>query len=225
MGCAKSELEPDARSGFACPAWKTRRGRAGGHSRRERRPLRRGWRRPAEITARNWLSGLHQLRGQRAHRSRRAAPGREARRRIRIRDWPRPASRWAAQRDQPAFAARGQKVLDCRGFFGVALVGAALVARREAHLHLGVDAAGMARIGIEIVGAAAQQEQLQRLFGKALGRRARGKRPIGPVGFALAGPVGDDDARIGIAAQIAHKGRRAQVHALQRLRAVDLFEK
>ena len=139
------------------------------------------------ITARSSLMRLHQFGRQRAHgldalhlRMQIAAAVSNS---SSAEAW----SRSRAQHDQPALAARGQKTLDRRSLFGIALVRAALVAGREAHLHLGVDAAGMARIGIEIVGAAAQQKELQSLFGKALGRRARSERPVGPVGFALAG--------------------------------------
>ncbi len=107
---------------------------------------------------------------------------------------------------EAALAAGGQKAFDGGGFFGIALVGAALVAGREAHLHLGIDAAGMAGIGIEIVGAAAQQKKLESLVGIALGGGARRERAVRPVGFALAGAVGDGDARIGIAAEKADEG-------------------
>ena len=129
-----------------------------------------------------------------------------------------------AENDKAALAARGQKAFHCRGFFAVALVRTAPVTGGKAHLHLGVHASGVAGIGVEIVGAAAQQEELERLFSKALGRRPRLEWPVGPLALALAGAVGNGDARIWIAAQEADKGRKSQVHALQALRAVDLLE-
>ena len=55
--------------------------------------------------------------------------------------------------------------------------------------------------GREIVCAAAQEEELEGLVGKALGGGAGGKGAVGPIGFALAGAVGDGDARIGVAAE------------------------
>src|SRR5580658_4034554 len=82
----------------------------------------------------------------------------------------------SAEMDETAFAARSQKTFYRSGLFCVALVGAALVARSEAHFHLGVDAAGIARVGIEIEGAAAQEEELERFFRIALGGGARGER-------------------------------------------------
>ena len=84
-----------------------------------------------------------------------------------------------------------RKLFDCRGLFVVALVAATLVARGEAHLHLGVDATGMARVGMKIVDAAAQQKELEHFVGVAFGRGAGGERSVGPIGFALAGAMCD----------------------------------
>jgi hypothetical protein len=130
----------------------------------------------------------------------------------------------AAQRNQLAFTTRGQKALNRRGLFCVALVAAAFEARREAHLHLGVNAARITGVGVKLKGASAQEKKLQHLFREALGGGARRKRPVGPIGFAQARPVGDRDARIGIAAKKAHKCRRAQMHPLKTLRAVLVLE-
>ncbi len=69
------------------------------------------------------------------------------------------------------FAARVEKGHHARGFVGVQLVGAALEAGRQAHLHLGIDAAGMGRVGIEFLDAAADFEEVERVVGELLGRR------------------------------------------------------
>ncbi len=82
----------------------------------------------------------------------------------------------------------------------------------------------MTRIRIQILHAAAQQKQLQRLLGESLRRRARRKRPVGPLGLALAWLVRHHDARIRIAAEITNEGRRTQVYPLQGLGAVYLFK-
>ena len=170
------------------------------------------------------IHGPHQLRRQRAHRLNflhlRMQSGGALKRQLLGR-----FLALRAQHNQLAFAARGQKRLHRRGLLGVALVGAALVAGRKAHLHLGVDTARMAGVRRKLIHATPQQKQLQRLLGKALRGCAAGKRPVGPRGLTLAGLVGHRDARIRIAAQIAHKRRRAQMHPLQRFCAVDLFQK
>jgi hypothetical protein len=82
----------------------------------------------------------------------------------------------------------------------------------------------MSGVGVQVVGAAAQQEQLERLLGKAFGRRARRKRPVSPVGLALARAMGDGNARVGVPAQKAHKGRSPQVHPFQGFGAVNRFQ-
>jgi hypothetical protein len=119
-----------------------------------------------------------------------------------------------AEGNETAVAAGGEKAFDGGGFFGVSLVGAALIARGEAHFHLGVDTAGMGGVGIEVVAAAAKQEELEGFIGKALGGGAGGKRAVSPVGFTLAGAVGDGDAGIGVGAEEANEGGRAEVHAV-----------
>ena len=58
----------------------------------------------------------------------------------------------------------------------------------------------MAGVGIEILFATPQQEEFEQLFRIALGGRARGKWPKGPLAFFQAGPVGDRQARVRIAA-------------------------
>jgi hypothetical protein len=126
-----------------------------------------------------------------------------------------------AENYEAAVSASSQKTLDRGSLFSVAIVCAALIARCEAHLHLGVDAAGVARIWVEIVGAAAQEKQLESFVGKALGCRTRLKRAVGPAGFALAGTVRHRDAWVRVAAQKADESRRAEVHAVKGLRAVD----
>src|ERR1700678_2964806 len=86
----------------------------------------------------------------------------------------------AAQHDQAAFAARRKKLLNSLGFLPVTRVAAALVAGGEAHLHLGVDTAGMGGVGIKIVGAAAEEKKLEGLVREALGGGAGGERTVGP---------------------------------------------
>ena len=83
----------------------------------------------------------------------------------------------------------------------------------------------MAGIRLQLLRAAAQQEELERLVGKALGRRARLKRPEGPLCLALAGVIRHRDARVRIASQETNKGRRAQVHPFQGFGAVNLLQK
>ncbi len=177
------------------PSVENPQARATCHARTERQlpqlRRRRGW------PHRRWLQNhspqlahrLHQLRSQRPHAFDLLHLRMQRRGRSRIPDSPKPLrarSRSTTSLLSPRVA---RKSSHRRSLFGIALVGAALVAGRQAHLHLRVHASRMARIGIEIVGAAPQQKQLQRLFGKPLRRRPRSKRPIGPVGLALAGPV------------------------------------
>jgi hypothetical protein len=129
-----------------------------------------------------------------------------------------------SENDKTAVAAGGQKALDRRSFFAVALVGAAFVTRRQAHFHLGVDAAGVAWIGREIVGAAAKEEELEGLLSVAFSGRVRRKGAVGPIGFALAGAMRYGDARVGITAQEADEGWTLQVETFQGLGAVNLLE-
>ena len=119
-----------------------------------------------------------------------------------------------AERDQAAFAARGEKFLDSGGLFARSARRCSPCSRargtsssrsRRSRDSLGRD---------EIEGAAAQQKELERFFGVALGGCARREWPVCPIGFALAGPVGDRDARVGIAAEKTHEGRMAQMHPL-----------
>ena len=168
----RASSSPTARSGFACRASKIPPARAIGRSQRERQPLRPRLAEACRITARSWLNGRTSS-GASARTPPPSAPAHAAPRPIRIPDWPKPGRARVRSTTSWLSPRVARKLSHRRGLFGVALVGAALVAGREAHLHLRVDAAGMARIGIQIVGAAAQQKQLQRLFGKALRRRAR----------------------------------------------------
>ncbi len=131
----------------------------------------------------------------------------------------------SAQSDEPAFAARREKAFDSRRFLSVALVRAALEAGREAHLHLGINAAGIARVWIQFKCAAAQQKQLEHLFCVALGGGARRERSVRPVSFAQAGPIRDCNSRIRIAAEKTDEGRMAQVHSLKHLCAENLLQK
>src|SRR5215469_2162689 len=63
-------------------------------------------------------------------------------------------------------------------FGGISLIRAALEAGREAHFHLGVDAAGKRGIGMKIVDAAAHLEEVQRVVHEFLGHKPRGKRSV-----------------------------------------------
>ena len=78
---------------------------------------------------------------------------------------------------QQRTAAAFEEFLHTRNLGGVLLVGAALETRRQAHLHLGINAAGKGRIGIQVVDAAAHLEQVERVVGKLLGSNPRGERP------------------------------------------------
>jgi hypothetical protein len=82
----------------------------------------------------------------------------------------------------------------------------------------------MGGIGVQVVGAAAEQEELEGFVGEAFGGGAGLEGTVGPVGFALAGAVGDGDAGVGVGAEVADEGGRAEVHAFQGLWAVDFFE-
>src|SRR5208337_1780076 len=74
-------------------------------------------------------------------------------------------------------AAAIQVLLHAPNLGRVFLVGAALEARRQAHLHLGINAAGECWIGTQIEGAAAHLEQVERVVGEFLRGHTRGKRP------------------------------------------------
>ena len=73
-------------------------------------------------------------------------------------------------------APRAQEIANGNSLFRIALVGAALVAGREALLHLGIKAAGKGWIGVEVFRAAAQQEQVEHFLQVAFCRSLRGKR-------------------------------------------------
>ena len=47
-----------------------------------------------------------------------------------------------------------------------------LKARRQAHLHLGVDATGKLRVGVQVIDAAAHLEEIERVVEEFLGREA-----------------------------------------------------
>ena len=57
-------------------------------------------------------------------------------------------------------------------FAVVVVVGAAFEAGGEAHFHLGIDAAGKLRVGMEIVDAAAHLEEIERIVGELFRRGA-----------------------------------------------------
>src|SRR5579862_971741 len=113
-------------------------------------------------------------------------------------------------------AAGGEKGVDGGGLLRVALVGAALEAGCEALLHLGVDAAGKARIGMEVFVAAAQIEEVEHAFEEGFGGDAgrEGSEEIGGGGFCNA--IGYIYAGISVVHRHAQKGRRLEMEALAR---------
>ena len=79
----------------------------------------------------------------------------------------------------------------------VIVVGAAFEARREAHFHFGIDAAGKVRVGMEVVDAASHLEEIQRIVGELFCRGARGERTIVKRAPARAAePGGNRGARV-----------------------------
>src|SRR5271157_5321426 len=72
-------------------------------------------------------------------------------------------------------AAALQVLLHAPNLSRILLVGATFEARRQAHLHLGINAAGKGGIGIQVEGAAAHFEQVERVVGELLGSNPRGK--------------------------------------------------
>ena len=79
----------------------------------------------------------------------------------------------------------------------VVLVGAALEAGRETHFHLGVDAAGKLRVGMEIVHAAPHLEEIERVVGEFFRGRTRWERPVVKRAPAQTSqPGGDRSARV-----------------------------
>jgi hypothetical protein len=78
----------------------------------------------------------------------------------------------------------------------VFLVAAALETGRETHLHLRVDAARKRGIGMQVVHAAAHLEEIERIAGKLLCHRTRGKWPVIDVASTeTAEPRGDGSPR------------------------------
>src|SRR5579859_6493199 len=75
-------------------------------------------------------------------------------------------------------AARVQKTLDPNDLRTVFVIGAAAKAGRQAHLHLGIDAAGKFRIGMQVFDAAPHLEEVKRVVHELLCRHARSKRPV-----------------------------------------------
>ena len=90
---------------------------------------------------------------------------------------------------------------------------AGLVARREALVHLLVDAAGMLGIRGEIFVAAAELEEVEDGVAVAVGGGARWERAVEVVEGALAEAVGGVDARVGVLGGEAEEERRAQAKA------------
>ena len=111
-------------------------------------------------------------------------------------------------------AARGEKSKHICRFLPVPLIGAALIARGKAHLHLGVNTAGKGRIGVEVFRAAAQQKQVQHLIRVPLGRCARGKRTKKRVGRSLADFGRHINPGIRVVDRHPQENRRAQAQAL-----------
>ena len=81
-------------------------------------------------------------------------------------------------------AAGGEEGVDGVGLLGVAVVGAALEAGGEALFQFGVNAAGVAGIGLEVFLTAAEEEEVEhglepsarRASGRGRGRRGRWRR-------------------------------------------------
>ena len=114
------------------------------------------------------------------------------------------------------FAVGGEEGLDCGGFGGVggrALGRAGLVAGREALVHLTVDAAGMLGIRGEVLGAAAELEEVEDGVAVAVGGGARRKRAVGVGQRAAAETVGGVDAREGVPGGEAEEEGRVQAQA------------
>ena len=75
-------------------------------------------------------------------------------------------------------AAALKELLHAIDLGGILLVGAAFEARRQAHLHLGINAAGKGGVGMKVVDAASHLEQIERVVGELLRRNAREKRAV-----------------------------------------------
>ena len=117
---------------------------------------------------------------------------------------------------EKGFAVRGEEGFDGGGLGGVggrALGRAGLVAGREALVHLTVDAAGMLRIRREVLGAAAELEEVEDRVAVAVGGGARGERAVGVGQRAAAEVVGGVDARVGVPGGEAEEEGRVQAQA------------
>src|SRR5580693_10803901 len=78
----------------------------------------------------------------------------------------------------------------------VFLVAAAFETRREAHLHLRIDAPRKLGVGMQVIDAAAHLEKVERIAGKLLCRSARGERPVIDIApTETAEPRGDGSTR------------------------------
>src|SRR5579863_3407516 len=121
----------------------------------------------------------------------------------------------------------GVEKLDEALDFGVVfLFGAAREARREAHFHFGVDAAGESGIAADFDLAAAHFEQVERLLGESERGFSGRERAVISAGGGRAGFVDGDAARdvtawVSIAQADFQNGRRAQTSEL----AIALGEK
>ena len=100
-------------------------------------------------------------------------------------------------------------------FCGIFFVGAAFEAGREAHLHLGIDAAGEFRVGMQVVDAAAHLEEVQRIVHELLGGDAREERAVVERASAEpAKPRGDGGARVFVFEMQLHQRREAEAQAV-----------
>ena len=110
-----------------------------------------------------------------------------------------------------------KKTLHPRRLVAILLVAAAFEAGRQAHLHLGINAAGKRRIRIQLEIAAPQLEEIERIVEKFLRRRARREGPViaraGAPG-QLGDAAGDVGARIRIFQIKFDDCREAQLEAL-----------
>jgi len=102
---------------------------------------------------------------------------------------------------EEGFAVGREEGLDGDGFGcvrGCALGRAGLVAGREALVHLLIDTAGMLGIRREVLGAAAELEEVEDRVAVAVGGGARRERAVGVGEGAAAEAVGGVDAREGV---------------------------
>ena len=115
------------------------------------------------------------------------------------------------ERAREGGAAGGQEGRGAFGFGGVFFGCAARKARRQAHLHFRVDAAGKGRIAADFDLAAAKEEKIQKRFKKSIGRAARGEWT--EVETARAGTPRNIGARIGAGPVELDQRGRAETHA------------